>query len=69
MLPAARVHMLRACVTSRSSTANCGYWPVPRIGADHLGHSRISTTQDKYMARGRVHTAVADMLDRTINDE
>jgi hypothetical protein len=42
---------------------------VPRIGADHLGHSRISTTQDKYMARGRVHTAVADMLDRTINDE
>ena len=40
-----------------------------RIGADHLGHSRISTTQDKYMARGRVHTAVADMLDRTINDE
>jgi integrase len=40
-----------------------------RIGADHLGHSRISMTQDKYMARGRVHTAVADMLDRTINDE
>ncbi|WP_268787978.1 tyrosine recombinase XerC [Mycolicibacterium iranicum] len=40
-----------------------------RIGADHLGHSRISMTQDKYMARGRVHTAVADMLDRTVNDE
>jgi integrase len=40
-----------------------------RIGADHLGHSRISMTQDKYMARGRVHTAVADMLERTINDE
>jgi integrase len=40
-----------------------------RIGADHVGHSRISMTQDKYMARGRVHTAVADMLDRTINDE
>ena len=40
-----------------------------RIGADHLGHSRISMTQDKYMARGRVHTAVADLLDRTINDE
>jgi hypothetical protein len=40
-----------------------------RIGADHLGHSRISMTQHKYMARGRVHTAVADMLDRTINDE
>jgi integrase len=40
-----------------------------RIGADHLCHSRISMTQDKYMARGRVHTAVADLLDRTINDE
>ena len=40
-----------------------------RIGADHLGHSRISMTQDKYMARGRVHTAVADLLNRTFNDE
>ncbi|KUI44053.1 integrase [Mycobacterium sp. IS-1590] len=40
-----------------------------RIGADHLGHSRISMTQDKYMARGRVHTAVADLLDRAIKDE
>jgi hypothetical protein len=39
------------------------------IGADHLGHSRISITQDKYMAGGRVHTAVADMLDRTINEK
>ena len=26
-----------------------------RIGADHLGHSRVSMTQDTYMARGRVH--------------
>jgi integrase len=40
-----------------------------RICADHLGHTRISMTQDKYMARGRVHTSVADMLDRAINDE
>jgi integrase len=40
-----------------------------RIGADHLGHSRISMTQDKYMARGRIHTAVAELLDRTISDE
>ena len=40
-----------------------------RIGADHLGHTRISMTQDKYMARGRVHTAVADLLERTISDE
>jgi integrase len=42
-----------------------------RIGADHLGHSNVSMTQDRYMARGRVHTEVADLLDRTvaINDE
>jgi integrase len=40
-----------------------------RIGADHLGHTRISMTQDKYMARGRMHTSVADMLDRAISDE
>jgi integrase len=40
-----------------------------RIGADHLGHTRISMTQDKYMARGRVHASVAELLDRTINDE
>ena len=40
-----------------------------RIGADHLGHTRISMTQDKYMARGRVHTAVADLMDKVISDE
>ena len=42
-----------------------------RIGADHLGHSHVSMTQDRYMARGRIHTQVADLLDRTvrINDE
>jgi integrase len=37
-----------------------------RIGADHLG---TPGSRCKYMARGRVHTAVADMLDRTINEE
>ncbi len=40
-----------------------------RIGADHLGHSKVSMTQDRYMARGRVHAEVATLLDRTINDE
>ena len=33
-----------------------------RIGADHLGHSKVSMTQDRYMTRGRVHTQVADLL-------
>jgi integrase len=40
-----------------------------RVGADHLGHANVSMTQDRYMARGRVHAEVADLLDRTINDE
>jgi integrase len=43
--------------------------PSARIGADHLGHSKVSMTQDRYMTRG--HTRVAEVLDRTvrINDE
>jgi integrase len=37
-----------------------------RIGADHLGHSKVSMTQDRYTTRGRVYTRVADLLDRTV---
>jgi integrase len=37
-----------------------------RIGADHLGHSHVSMTQDRYMTRGRIHTQVADLLDRAV---
>jgi integrase len=40
-----------------------------RVGADHLGHAKISMTQDVYMTRGKVHTAVAELLGRAINDE
>jgi len=42
-----------------------------RIGADQLGHAKVSMTQDRYMSRGRVHTQVAELLDRVvaINDE
>jgi Phage integrase family len=39
-----------------------------RVGADHLGHSKVSMTHDVYMARGKVHTQVADVLDDAIND-
>jgi integrase len=39
-----------------------------RVGADHPGHSKVSMTQDVYMARGKVHTQVADVLDDAIND-
>ncbi len=37
-----------------------------RIGADHLGHSRVSETQDTYWARGRVHKEVANALDNAV---
>ena len=37
-----------------------------RIGADNLGHAKVSMTQDRYMSRGRVHTQVADLLDRAV---
>lgn len=40
-----------------------------RIGADRLGHARISETIDNYMARGRSHKVVAELLDRAISDE
>jgi integrase len=41
-----------------------------RVGADHLGHTHVSMTQDRYMSRGRIHTQVAELLDRTVkNDE
>jgi hypothetical protein len=39
-----------------------------RIGADHLGHAKVSMTQHRYMSRGRVHTQVADLLDRTVTN-
>ncbi len=40
-----------------------------RIGADQLGHAKVSMTQDRYMRRGKVHAKVAALLDRAINDE
>jgi integrase len=40
-----------------------------RIGADHLGHSHVSMTQDRYMTRGKMHMQVPDLLDRTISGE
>ena len=40
-----------------------------RVGADQLGHAKVSMTQDKYMRRGKVHAEVADLLDRSITGE
>jgi integrase len=39
-----------------------------RVGADHLGHTLVSMTQDRYMSRGRIHTQVAELLDRTVKN-
>lgn len=38
-----------------------------RVAADQLGHSQVSMTQNVYMSRGAIHSAVADVLDREIN--
>jgi integrase len=41
-----------------------------RVGADQLGHAKVSMTQDRYMSRGRLHRQVADLLeDAVLNDE
>jgi integrase len=37
-----------------------------RIDADHLGHAHMSMTQNVYVARGRVHAQVADLVDRAV---
>jgi integrase len=37
-----------------------------RIGADHLGHAKVSMSQDRYMTRGRVHAKVAELLDNAL---
>lgn len=37
-----------------------------RVASDQLGHARVSTTQDQYQARNRVHHQVADMLERVV---
>jgi integrase len=40
-----------------------------RIAADQLGHMQVSMTQDRYMARKRDNSEVAELLSRTISDE
>ena len=35
----------------------------------HLGHAKVSMTQDRYMSRGRVHNQVAELLDRAVNGD
>jgi integrase len=58
-------HSFRKTVATLIDGGGLSAW----IGADHLGHTNVSMTQDRYMARGRSHIEVADLLDRAINNE
>lgn len=64
-VPEVTTHSFRKTVATLIDDAGMS----ARVGADQLGHAKVSMTQDRYMERGRVHTEVADLLDRTINDE
>ena len=66
-LPDVSSHSFRKTVATLIDDAGLS----ARVGADQLGHSKVSMTQDVYMSRGQVHTEVADVLDRAvgINDE
>jgi integrase len=61
-VPAVTTHSFRKTVATLIDDEGLS----ARIGADHLGHSHFSMTQDRYMTRGRIHAQVADLLDRTI---
>jgi integrase len=64
-VPAVTTHSFRKTVATLIDDEGLS----ARIGADQLGHTHVSMTQDRYMSRGRVYTQVAE-LDRTIkNDE
>lgn len=39
-----------------------------RIGADQLGHAKVSMTQDRYMSRGRVHPQIAELLEQAVGE-
>ncbi len=61
-LPDVSSHSFRKTVATLIDDAGMS----ARIGADQLGHARPSMTQDVYMSRGRVHTEVANVLDRAV---
>ena len=62
-VPAVTTHSFRKTL----ATLIDGRGLAARVGADHLRHSKVSMTQDVYMARGKTHTQVAELLDDAIN--
>jgi len=61
-LPEVSSHSFRKTVATLIDDAGLS----ARIGADQLGHARPSMTQDVHMARGQVHTEVADALGKAV---
>jgi integrase len=61
-MPDVTSHSIRKTVATLIDDAGLS----ARIGADHLGRAKLSMTQGRYMSRGRVHTQVADLLDRAV---
>jgi len=64
-LPDITSHSFRKTVATMLDDAGLS----ARVGADQLGHAKVSMTLDSYMSRGTVHTEVADVLDRSITGE
>jgi integrase len=64
-VPAVTTHSFRKTVATLIDDEGLS----ARIGAHHLGHTHVSMTQGRYMSRGRDHTQVAELLDRTIKSD
>ncbi len=64
-MPEVSSHSFRKAVATLIDDAGLS----ARIGADHLGHAKVSMTQDRYMSRGRVHHQVAELLEHTVSDD
>jgi integrase len=63
-VPEVTTHSFRKAVATLIDDAGLS----ARIGADHLGHAKVSMTQDRYMSRGRVHHQVAELLEQTMGE-
>ncbi len=61
--PMSRSHSFRKTVATLMTMPDCRRGSGPTTG-----HAKVSMTQDRYMSRGRVHTQVADLLDRAVAD-
>lgn len=61
-LPDVSSHSFRKAVATMLDDAGLS----ARIGADQLGHAKVSMTQDTYMRRGQIHTEAADVIGKAV---